>query len=64
MQDEKQIGIADLYPDFTKAELEEAEANLRRYMAVLVRMSQRLSSEGRSINDLVDCRFDDSVQQL
>jgi hypothetical protein len=64
MQDENQIGIADLYRDFTKSELEEAEANLRRYLAVLLRMNDRLASEGRSINDLVDCRFADSGDPL
>jgi hypothetical protein len=64
MQDEKQIGLADLYPKFTSVELEEVEANLRRYLAVLLRMSERLESEGRSINDLVDCRFDDSGHHL
>ena len=64
MQAEKPITIADVYPEFTKEELDEAEANLRRYLAVLLRMSDRLASEGRSINDLVDCRFADSGEQL
>jgi hypothetical protein len=56
--------ITDLYPEFTKEEREEAEANLRHYLAVLLRMSDRLASEGRSINDLVDCRFADSGDQM
>jgi hypothetical protein len=59
MQDQTPIAISDLYPEFTKQELEEAETNLRRYLAALLRMSDRLASEGRSINDLVDCRFAD-----
>lgn len=59
MQDSAPINISDLYPEFSKQELEEAEANLRRYLAVLLRMSERLADEGRSINDLVDCRFAD-----
>jgi len=58
------LTIANLYPDFTKQQLEEAEANVRRYLAVLLRMSDRPASEGRSINDLVDCRFADSGDQL
>ena len=64
MQNQTAITISDLYPDFTKQELEEAEANLQRYLAVLLRMSERLSSEGRSISDLVDCRFADSGDQM
>ncbi|HEX4134623.1 MAG TPA: hypothetical protein VHY84_08455 [Bryobacteraceae bacterium] len=64
MQDQTPIAISDLFPDFTKQELEEAEANLRRYLAALLRMSDRLASEGWSINDLVDCRFAESGDQL
>jgi hypothetical protein len=64
MPDQTPIAISDLYPEFTKQELDEAEANLRRYLAVLLRMSDRLASEGRSINDLVDCRFADSGDPL
>ena len=60
MQDQKPIAITDLYPNFTKEELEEAEVNLRRYLAVLLRTSERLERDGRSINGLVDWRFDDS----
>lgn len=56
--------IANLYPEFTKKELEEAEANLRRYLAVLLRISDRLAKDGRSINDLVDCRFADPDDQV
>jgi hypothetical protein len=64
MQNHAPITISDLYPEFTKEELEEAEANLRRYLAVLLRMNDRLEAEGRSINDLVDCRFADSSDQM
>lgn len=64
MQDQTPITIAGLYPEFTKQERDEAEANLRRYLAVLLRMNERLASEGRSINDVVDCRFADSGDQL
>lgn len=64
MQSQTPITVADLYPEFTKQELEEAETNLRRYLAALLSMAERLESEGRSINDLVDCRFADSGDQL
>ena len=64
MQDQTPIAISDLYPEFSKQELDEAETNLRRYLAVLLRMSDRLASEGRSIDDLVDCRFADSGDPL
>jgi hypothetical protein len=64
MQDQTRIAISGIYPEFTKQELDEAEANLRRYLAVLLRMSDRLASEGRSINDLVDCRVADSGDPL
>jgi hypothetical protein len=64
MQDQTPISIAELYPEFTKEELAEAEANLRRYLAVLLRMSDRLAGEDSSINYLVDCRFADSRDPL
>lgn len=54
MDNQAPIAINDLYPNFSAEELEEAEANLRRYLAVLVRMAERLAAEGRSINDLGD----------
>ena len=54
MSKDRDIAINDLYPRFTAEELTEAEANLRRYLAVLVRMAERLAAEGRSINDLAD----------
>ena len=58
MEDKKPVTIHDLYPEFSPEQLEEADANLRRYLAALLRMAERLASEGRSINDLVDCPFD------
>ena len=64
MQNQTAITISDLYPDFTKQELDEADANLRRYLAVLLRMSERLAENGGSINDLVDCSLADSGDQM
>ena len=54
MDDNPPTTIHDLYPDLTDQELEEAQANLRRYLGVLIRMAERFSAEGRSINDLTD----------
>lgn len=64
MHADKPITIGELYPKFSKEEREEAEANIRRYLAALLRMVERLASEGRSINDLVDCPFADSGDQM
>ena len=64
MEAHEPITISELYPEFTKEQRDEAEANLRRYLAALLRMSERLDSEGRSINGLVDCRFADSGDEL
>jgi hypothetical protein len=54
MPDPDPITIRDLYPDFRDAELEEAEANLRRYLTVLIRMAERLHAEGRSLSELAE----------
>jgi hypothetical protein len=65
MQNLRPPTIADLYPQFTREELEEAEANFRQYLGVVLRMAERLRAEGKSINDLaVDCRFDYAADQL
>jgi len=42
------IPIRDLYPHTSKAELAVAEANLRRYVALVVRVYDRLKAEGKS----------------
>ena len=62
MKEHDPITIADLYPQLSKEQQEEAEANLRHYLAALLRMAERLDAEGKSINDLaVDCSFDDQA---
>ena len=38
--------LRDLYPDFTGEQLKEAEANLERYLAVMIRIAERLRREG------------------
>jgi hypothetical protein len=39
------ISLHHLYPHLTEAELEIAESNLRRYVAVMVRIYERIRSE-------------------
>jgi hypothetical protein len=51
MQDDKPITIRDLYPHMNEKELAVAEANLKRYVAVLVRIYDRLKAEGKSWPD-------------
>lgn len=48
MQNEKPITIRDLYPSMRDEELAIAEANLKRYVAVIVRIYDRLKAEGKS----------------
>jgi hypothetical protein len=43
---EQPITLRDLYPHFTDDQLEEAEANLERYLTVMMRIADRLRSEG------------------
>ena len=51
MQDDKPITIRDLYPHMNEKELAVAEANLKLYVAVLVRIYDRLKAEGKSWPD-------------
>lgn len=51
MQDDKTVTIRDLYPYFTQEQLDEAEANLRRYLSVMLRIAERLRSEGYCLTD-------------
>lgn len=45
--DEDLIDIRKLYPHMTDEELREARDNLRRYVAVIVRIYDRLKAEGK-----------------
>ena len=57
--------IAELYPQLEPEQQPEAADNLRQYLAVLLRMAERLEAEGKSINDLaVDCSFDDGADGM
>ena len=46
MEQHQPTTLRDLYPHFTDEQLEEAEANLERYLAVMMRIAERLRSEG------------------
>ena len=46
--------LKNLYPHLSEAKLEQAQTNVRAFLAVLIRMAERLSSEDKSINNIVD----------
>lgn len=48
MPSQQPITIRDLYPEMNDQELATAEANLRRYVAIIVKVYDRLKSEGKS----------------
>lgn len=65
MDKKQSIDIADLYPELSEEQREEAAGNLRQYLAVLLRMAERLESEGKAITDLsVDYQFDDDAREV
>lgn len=41
----KEITIKDLYPNFTDEQLVEAEENLKKYVLIMMRMTERLVNE-------------------
>lgn len=43
------IDLGEIYPDLTEDELSEAEENLRRYLAVVRRISDRIQTENPKI---------------
>jgi hypothetical protein len=44
--DHNSDALRDLYPHFTEEQIQEAEANLEQYLAVMVRIAERLRGEG------------------
>jgi len=48
MEKDRTITIRDLYPEMSPEELAVAEANLRRYSAIIVRIYERLKAEGKT----------------
>lgn len=52
MNQEKEITLRELYPEFSDVEIAEAEGNIRRYLAVLIRIAERLQAEGYTPADL------------
>jgi hypothetical protein len=51
MQPNQPKTLRDLYPNLTDQQLEEAEANLERYLAVMMRIAARLQAEGYCLTD-------------
>ena len=51
MPKDNPITIRDLYPHMSEADLSVAEANLKRYVALIVRIHDRLKAEGKSWPD-------------
>jgi hypothetical protein len=47
MDEDKEITIADLYPDFTPEQQEEAKQNWLAYLKIVKRIFDRLVEEGR-----------------
>lgn len=51
MNQEPEVALRGLYPNLSVRELEDATTNLRRYLAVLLRIAERLHAEGRTIHN-------------
>jgi hypothetical protein len=51
MQKDLTITLRDLYPDLTADQLNEAEFNIERYLAVMIRIANRLRVEGLDLAD-------------
>ncbi len=49
--DQKQITLRNLYPHLTADQLEEAEGNLERFLAVFARIAERLRTESSNLSD-------------
>jgi hypothetical protein len=45
------ITLRDLYPEVSEDQLKEAEFNIERYLAVMIRIASRLRSEGCDLSD-------------
>ncbi len=46
MEQDQPITLHNLYPHLTDQQLEEVESNLERYLAVMMRIAERLRGEG------------------
>jgi hypothetical protein len=51
MQTNPPVALRDLYPDFTEDQLKETEFNIERYLAVMIRIANRLRAEGYDLSD-------------
>jgi hypothetical protein len=45
------ITLRELYPDLTEDQLKEAEFNIERYLAVMIRIASRLRADGYDLSD-------------
>lgn len=63
MQPANPTTLKTLYPHFTESQLEEAEANLERFLAVMARLVERLRIEGYDLTtgDLTDSSTEASI---
>jgi hypothetical protein len=46
-----EVTARDLYPNLSDRQLEDAEDNLRQYLAVILRIAERLHAQGQSIHN-------------
>ena len=51
MQPDQPATLHELYPDLTDDQLKEAELNLERYLAVMIRIAIRLRAQGYDLAD-------------
>lgn len=49
MDQQQSISLRDLYPHLLDEQLEEAEANLVRFLAVMVRIAERLKNSAAGV---------------
>jgi len=47
-----ELSVKEIYSDLTHEGLQIAEENLERYLAVMIRITERLKAEGKNLNDL------------
>jgi hypothetical protein len=66
MEQHQTTTLRELYPHFTDDQLEEAEANLERYLAVMMRIAERLRSDGYDLasTDLTHSQTNASIPDV
>jgi hypothetical protein len=51
MQTNPPINLRELFPELTDDQLKEAEFNIERYLAAMIRIASRLRAEGYDLSD-------------